>query len=140
MTSPRTALSKTAEIPVSWGELIDKITILEIKRQRLASPQARANVERELSLLTGRASPLLSMGEGLPRLKAGLAAVNGRLWEIEDQIRKKEALGLFDEEFIRLARAVYITNDERARIKKEINTLTSSELTEEKSYAPYDRR
>ena len=131
---------KTPEVPVSWGELIDKITILEIKSVRLQSEAARANVVRELNLLNEKATPILNAEKSLAELKAKLMSVNEKLWEIEDQIREKEASGAFDESFIQFARAVYKTNDERARIKREINVLCSSELIEEKGYAPYPAR
>ena len=130
----------TPTIPVSWGELIDKITILEIKSARLQSEGARANVERELSLLVEKALPAFAAKKSLPELKAKLTSVNQALWDIEDQIRDKEATEVFDGSFIQLARSVYITNDERARIKREINVLLSSELVEEKGYSPYKTR
>lgn len=139
MTSQNDSSLKTPEVPVSWGELIDKITILEIKSVRLSSESARANVKYELNLLMEKAAPGLSAKELLPHLKAKLTSVNERLWEIEDQIREKEASGSFDESFIQLARAVYITNDERAKIKRDINSLLSSDLVEEKGYAPYQK-
>jgi hypothetical protein len=124
-------------VPVSWGELLDKIAILEIKRLRLSAPQAVANAERELAAL----NPCLTMLEpnpaGLPELRTALATVNLRLWEIEDQIREKEAQGDFGEEFVALARSVYRENDERGRIKRTINTLLGSNLMEEKQYSPY---
>jgi hypothetical protein len=128
---------RNPEVPVSWGELIDKITILEIKGIRLPSGCGRANVRRELSLLEEKALPVLNENRPLKELKSKLKSVNEKLWEIEDRIRHKEAIGVFDESFIQLARAVYITNDERSRIKQEINVLSSSELVEEKGYAPY---
>lgn len=127
-------------VPVSPGELIDKITILEIKSDRIPSESARSNVAHELRLLTERAQAFLGESEELRQLKARLASVNETLWDIEDQIREKEAAGTFDEDFIRLARAVYVTNDERARVKRQINTLASSEVIEEKWYSPYPNR
>lgn len=123
-------------IPVSWGELIDKITILEIKCRRLRSAEARANAERELTALRqvlGEQEPLPS---GLYPLKAALEAVNQRLWGIEDAVREKEAAGDFGPEFVALARSVYRENDERARLKREINRLLNSTLVEEKEYSP----
>lgn len=128
---------KTPEAPVSWGELIDKITILEIKAARLASETARANVRRELDLLTARAAPLLEAVPAVAELKAGLVSVNKTLWDIEDRIRLAEASRCFDQHFIELARSVYITNDKRAELKREINLLSASELIEEKSYSAY---
>ena len=124
----------TPRVPVSWGELIDKITILEIKAERLRTPAARANATRELILL--RAELTVPPAE-LAALQAELAVVNRRLWEVEDDIRRKEASQTFDAEFIALARAVYHSNDERSRIKRLINTLLGSELIEEKQYVGY---
>jgi len=120
--------------PVSWGELIDKITILEIKCARLASQDAIANAAKELALLRAIAEPVL--GE-TRELTARLKALNESLWEIEDRIRDKEAAKEFDADFIALARAVYQTNDQRGALKKEINLLLKSELIEEKGYKPY---
>ncbi len=135
MSSERSGDDGLPHIPVSWGELVDKVTILEIKVRRLASEAARANVRKELDLLaTILADDIV---EKVRVLKEKLTAVNERLWTIEDDIRVKESRGEFDAEFIALARAVYIENDERAAIKRAINVLLSSQLTEEKSYAPY---
>jgi hypothetical protein len=124
-------------VPISPGELIDKITILEIKSQRMNDAAKLHNVRTELSLLsdTWRASPFSATD--ISAEWAGLRDVNGKLWDIEDRIRDKERDGLFDAEFIELARAVYFTNDERAAIKKQINTKLGSVLVEEKSYAEY---
>ena len=124
-------------VPISPGELIDKITILEIKSQRMTDAAKLHNVRTELALLTDtwRASPFSATD-----IRAewdGLREVNGRLWDIEDRIRDKERDGLFDAQFIELARAVYVTNDERAAIKKRINARLGSTLVEEKSYAEY---
>ena len=127
---------KTPEVPVSWGELIDKITILEIKAARLKNPPAVANVKKELALLAAKAGAAPASGE-MTKLKAGLTKVNEALWEIEDKIREKEARQEFDPEFVELARSVYKRNDERAAIKRQINTLLSSDLMEEKSYPSY---
>lgn len=137
MTTVNGKTLETPEVPVSWGELVDKITILEIKAQRLESDMARANVRNELRLLSERARPLFAANAGAEALKARLTAVNETLWDIEDSIRQAEARKAFDDDFIRLARSVYINNDERARIKREINLLSASELVEEKSYKPY---
>ncbi len=124
-------------VPVSWGEVLDKIAILEIKRSRLRAPQAVANAERELAAL----NPCLTMLEptpaGLAELRTALAEVNQRLWEIEDRIREKDAQGDFGVEFVALARSVYRENDERGRIKRTINTLLQSTLVEEKQYSTY---
>ncbi|MEA2776265.1 MAG: hypothetical protein QOF90_1671 [Acetobacteraceae bacterium] len=120
-------------IPVSWGELLDKIAILEIKAQRLVSADARGNAVVELELLRRAANHAPAM----PELRAALLAVNTRLWRIEDLIRKKEAAGDFGPGFIDLARSVYRENDERARIKRALNQKLRSVLVEEKQYLAY---
>lgn len=120
-------------VPVSWGELIDKITILEIKATRLAG-HARANAAHELALLAPATIPV---GDRVEDIKAKLKAVNETLWAVEDQIRDKERAKTFDEDFIALARAVYRHNDERGALKRAINLALGSELIEEKSYKPY---
>ena len=127
-------------VPVSYGELIDKISILEIKAERIGDAAKLANVEKELRVLleTWKAD-LASQGPSIEDLWAGLRTVNGQLWDIEDRIRVKESQGLFDAEFIELARAVYFINDERARLKKDMNVRLGSDLVEEKSYANYAR-
>jgi predicted nucleic acid-binding Zn-ribbon protein len=122
---------KTPSVPMSWGELIDKITILEIKSERLTSAEALSNVRHELALLAATA---IAVDDRIAALKAQLRAINETLWKIEDDIRGKEARQEFDAGFIELARNVYKTNDERGRIKREINTALASELVEEKSY------
>lgn len=137
MTSNDRTSLETPEVPVSWGELVDKITILEIKSQRLESEAGRANVLTELRMLSERARPLFAAHREADALKAKLTAVNEALWDIEDDIRQAEARKAFDADFIRLARSVYITNDERARLKRDINMLSASALIEEKSYKPY---
>jgi hypothetical protein len=127
-------------VPVSPGELIDKITILEIKSQRMSDPAKLHNVRTELALLndTWRASPYSATDVGAEW--AALREVNAKLWDIEDRIRDKERDHAFDDVFIELARAVYVTNDERAAVKKTINSRLGSTLVEEKSYADYTRR
>jgi Family of unknown function (DUF6165) len=124
-------------VSVSWGELLDKITILEIKRAKLRAPEALANTTRELAALTPVAAGVEPGPDELPALRAALTAVNERLWEIEDRIREKEAAGDFGTEFVALARSVYRENDERGRIKRAINTLLGSVLMEEKQYSVY---
>ena len=124
-------------VPVSWGELLDKIAILEIKRLRLRAPQAVANAERELAALTPALAVLDPTPAELEDLRTALARVNRRLWEIEDQIREKDAQADFGAEFVALARSVYHENDERGRIKRAINTLLQSTLVEEKQYSAY---
>jgi hypothetical protein len=125
-------------IPVSWGELLDKIAILQIKTQRLRAASALANATRELAALRQAALRQVDAAvSGLAELEAGLMAVNTRLWRIEDMIREKEAAGDFGPGFVALARAVYHENDERGRIKQAINRKLRSELAEEKQYAVY---
>lgn len=128
----------TPMVPVSWGELLDKITILQIKQERLDDAAKRANVTAELAALTAVAGTALA-DAALAAPLAALKAVNESLWVIEDRLRDKEAAGRFDADFIELARAVYFTNDRRAALKRDINRLLNSALVEEKSYRPYDR-
>lgn len=125
------------EVPVSYGELVDKLTILEIKSERITDPTKRANVVKELELLEAvwRAGPASAQGAIVAR--ARLKAINEKLWDIEDRIRRLEAAATFDQEFIELARSVYYTNDQRAAVKREINLSLGSELVEEKFYQPY---
>lgn len=123
--------------PVSWGELADKISILQIKRERLSSQEQRSNVARELAVLEPLIMALDDVPEELDELRGKLKSINERLWEIEDAIRAKEAAASFDQEFIDLARSVYTTNDERARIKRRINDALGSNLVEEKQYHAY---
>ena len=124
-------------VPVSPGELLDKITILRIKSARITDPAKVGNVRLELGLLektwrdSGCAAGNISADERT------LHDVNERLWDIEDRIREKEALQTFDRDFIDLARAVYMYNDERAAIKKRVNLALGSRIVEEKSYKPY---
>ena len=127
-------MTAVPHVPTSWGELLDKITILEIKVARLPTPAARANAEKELALLKEIAAPVLA--ETAP-LAAKLKALNEQLWEIEDRIREHERTKDFGEAFTALARSVYQTNDERGRVKREINLALGSGLIEEKSYKPY---
>jgi Family of unknown function (DUF6165) len=127
----------TPHVPVSWGELFDRITILEIKVDRLVAPTAQANAAHELALLRGILAELAEAPPGLAALRGELAAVNLRLWEIEDDIRRKEASRTFDAGFVELARSVYRSNDERSRIKRAINLLLRSEIVEEKQYVGY---
>jgi Family of unknown function (DUF6165) len=124
-------------VPVSWGELVDKITILEIKAELLSSQSARENVKRELVGLVAIWEPIERENRNAVGLKVALKHTNKTLWQIEDDIREKEAQKCFDDEFISLARAVYRNNDERARIKRQINTLLKSEIVEEKQYSAY---
>jgi Family of unknown function (DUF6165) len=132
-TAPVTA----PKIQISWGELIDKITILEIKAERLSSPVATRNVSHELTILNGVARKVLKQRKDVQELKQRLKAVNDALWDIENKIRAKEAAKSFDHEFIELARSVYMNNDSRGRLKREINAILNSELIEEKQYTIY---
>ncbi len=124
-------------VPVSFGELLDKIAILQIKSERMDDPAKLDNVRTELAALeqTWMAHP--AAGHDIARLRADLKAVNERLWVIEDDIRIKEKAQAFDDAFIKLARSVYFENDERARIKKDINLALGSVYVEEKSYKDY---
>ncbi len=124
-------------VPVSPGELIDKITILEIKALRIADAAKVANVRLELDALSRTWAASVYSAADIEADKAALRAVNERLWKIEDDIRDKERAQSFDGEFIRLARAVYFENDERAAIKRRLNTRLGSALIEEKSYSDY---
>jgi hypothetical protein len=125
MTSPA--------IPVSWGELLDKIAILQIKTQRLRAPRAQTNAAHELALLRQAATH----PQPMPEFEAALLAVNTRLWRIEDLIREKDSVGDFGPGFVALARAVYRENDERGRIKQALNRQLRSVLVEEKQYSAY---
>ena len=120
--------------PVSFGELLDKIAILQIKSERMSDPAKLANVRNELSALENSWVGRPAAGQDIARLRAQLKAVNERLWVIEDDIRIKEKVQAFDEEFIRLARSVYFENDERARTKKDTNLALGWAYVEEKSY------
>ena len=126
-------------IPASVGELIDKITILEIKQQRISDPAKLQNINRELAALMAvvEQQQLGYPGGALRQLGQELSAVNQQLWTIEDDIRECERQADFGAAFIELARAVYHRNDERAAIKRRINAQCGSELVEEKSYAAY---
>jgi uncharacterized protein (DUF2236 family) len=125
-------------VPVSPGELLDKITILRIKAARMGDPAKVANVKHELALLekTWKESGGTAVA-GVGAEESNLMRVNETLWVIEDDIRDEERAGRFERKFIELARAVYVTNDERAQIKKRVNTLLGSAIVEEKSYKPY---
>ena len=121
-------------VPVSPGELIDKITILEIKRERLRDPQRQVFVLRELDLLSAARDRQIKQLAELDRLTRDLRATNERLWDVEDQIRACETVNDFGPRFVELARAVYRENDHRANLKREINMLLGSELVEQKQY------
>lgn len=123
--------------PVSAGELIDKITILRLKAERISDPAKAANVRHELGLLEAIAADHLSPSPELTRLTEALSTINAALWDIEDAKRDCERRSDFGDAFVRLARSVYLDNDRRAAIKREINALVGSEVVEEKSYQPY---
>jgi hypothetical protein len=124
-------------VPISPAELLDKITILRIKVARIQDAGKLANVKLELSLLEQTWKASGGEAHNLAPEERALHSVNERLWDIEDRIRDKEARQTFDRDFIELARAVYVCNDERAEIKRRINAQLGSRLVEEKSYRPY---
>lgn len=124
-------------IPVSWGELFDKLTILEIKQSRIKDRQKLVNINRELEALRTISATSGGPGQALLELVVELRGINASLWDIEDDIRKCERDQDFSDNFIALARSVYKTNDRRAEVKRQINRLLDSELVEEKSYESY---
>ena len=124
-------------IEVAPGELIDKLTILEIKQANIADPAKRRNIDHEYAVLQQALAQSVPPVPGLDALTAALKAVNQELWRIEDEIRDHERAGDFGAGFIALARAVYHTNDRRAALKRRINELLDSPILEEKSYAAY---
>jgi hypothetical protein len=124
-------------IPVSWGELLDKITILRIKKERLADPEKRRNVLRELTVLEAAWRGRGAVDGDLAELAEQLHGVNEALWDIEDEIRDCERRRDFGERFIELARQVYRTNDRRAALKYRVNGLLGSDIIEEKAYHAY---
>lgn len=127
------------KVPISPGELLDKITILRIKSQRISDPQKLRHVRSELQALEDTWGGLDCAKADIDSEVDALLKVNERLWVIEDDIRDKERAKAFDAEFIRLARAVYFENDERAAIKRRINLTLGSKIVEEKSYAQYKK-
>ncbi len=125
------------QVPISPGELLDKITILQIKSERIEDSAKLANVNRELEMLTRVWEQSVAADEVIEALAARLKSINEALWEIEDDIRDEERNKRFGERFIELARAVYVTNDERADAKKQVNLHLNSSIVEEKSYQDY---
>ena len=125
------------QIPISPGELLDKITILQIKAERINDPAKVANVKTELEMLSKIWNEAVEIDTGISALTTELKSVNEALWEIEDDIRDEERSRRFGERFIELARAVYVTNDERANAKKKVNLHLNSSIVEEKSYQDY---
>ena len=128
---------KTPKVNISWGELFDKITILEIKLKNLETISALKNVKREYEHLYRIFHKNFEENAIAKKLLLDLKLVNQKLWDIEDRIRDKERDKTFDKDFIELARGVYFTNDDRSNIKRKINDTFQSELIEEKSYADY---
>jgi hypothetical protein len=124
-------------VPISPGELIDKITILEIKSERMTDAKKVANVRHELSLLLATWKDSAFARIDITGEWSALKEINGKLWVVEDDIRDKERAQQFDARFIELARAVYVINDERAAVKRKINEKLGSKIVEEKSYADY---
>lgn len=124
--------------PVSPGEILDKITILEIKAINISDQEKQKNVRNELTILLKTWDQHVESSKKLLELKQQLKKVNQDLWNIEDNIRIKESKKEFDDEFIQIARSVYVENDKRAAVKKEVNILLGSELVEEKSYEDYN--
>ena len=124
-------------VPVSPGEVLDKITILEIKSERMTEPEKVANVRAELALLKETWSQAVTEDDVIRDLHGQLKQINEALWEIEDDIRDKERVKEFDQRFIELARSVYFTNDRRSEVKKKLNLHLGSQIIEEKSYQDY---
>lgn len=124
-------------IPISPGELLDKITILEIKSARIESAEKKANVNNELGMLNKVWSDAVTQDADIISMRAELKNINESLWDIEDDIRDEERARRFGEKFIELARSVYVTNDLRADVKKRINLHLNSDIVEEKSYQDY---
>jgi len=124
-------------IPISPGELLDKITILEIKSARIESAEKKANVNNELGMLNKVWADTVTQDAEILSMRAELKGINENLWDIEDDIRDEERARRFGEKFIELARSVYVTNDLRADVKKRINLHLNSDIVEEKSYQDY---
>ena len=133
-------MADVIKVPVSFGEVLDKITILEIKSERIADREKVKNVRLELDELSATWNEAVQGQAAIANLRQQLKAVNEELWEIEDDIREQEAAQDFGPRFIELARAVYVTNDKRAAIKKEVNLALGSRFVEEKSYQDYTAR
>ena len=129
--------SNSISIRISPGEVLDRLTILEIKSERMTDAAKLANVRREMDELAAVVARAIPARDDIRRLHDELKTINGKLWEIEDDIRDCERARDFGDTFVALARAVYVTNDARARLKHAINTALGSDIIEEKSYAPY---
>ena len=130
-------MSVNVSVPVAPGELIDKITILEIKLERIEAEAKLENIKKELDVLSQAYNRAVPKSEKLIKLTVELKKINELLWEIEDEIRGCERTKDFGDTFIKLARAVYVTNDKRMKVKRAINDLLGSQIIEEKSYAAY---
>lgn len=126
-------------VPISAGELVDKITILEIKASRIIDKEKRGHVVRELDALLVVRDAAIPPSAEIDTLTTALRKINEQLWDIEDEIRVCEAAQDFGARFVQLARDVYFTNDERAKLKKELNLLTGSRFVEQKSYQDYQK-
>ena len=137
MSRSRSRTSNSISVEISPGELIDRLSILRIKTECVSDPDKLRNVLYAFECLLEARERELESSEALTRLEAELKSVNEALWEIEDEIRTHEAAKDFGDRFIELARSVYRTNDRRAAIKKEIDHLFGSAITDEKSYAEY---
>ncbi|MEO9751092.1 MULTISPECIES: DUF6165 family protein [Marinobacter] len=133
-------MADVIKVPVSFGEVLDKITILEIKSERIADAEKVKNVRLELDELSATWNEAVQDQAAIADLRKQLKEVNEALWEIEDDIRDQEAAQDFGAKFIELARAVYVTNDKRASIKKDVNLALGSRFVEEKSYQDYTAR
>jgi len=131
-------MNLSAEISV--GEFLDKITILEIKSERIKDPAKLENIHKELNTLRATWANSSFSQQDIAAEIAELKAINEKLWVIEDDIRIKESQGAFEQQFIELARSVYVVNDQRAAVKRDINIKVGSELVEEKSYQDYSRK
>ena len=130
-------MSDQINVPISPGELVDKITILEIKKEFINNDNKLKNINHEYDLLMQIYTTQISETDGISELKNKLKEINLELWKIEDDIRDHERLSDFGSNFIELARSVYFTNDERAEVKKQINIVAGSNIIEEKSYSKY---
>ena len=137
LTAPRSPWPSTPLLPVAWGEVFDKLTILEIKVERIKNEEKKQNIQCELDLLRESIGDMQRLPEGLMPLVAELKDINGQLWHIEEGKRDCERRKCFDDAFIVLARNVYIFNDKRAWLKKNINVVMGSTIVEEKSYQAY---
>lgn len=128
----------TIKVELAYGELLDKVTILQIKSERITDEDKLANVNKELELLNKLWNQDEKSSVDIANEFTALKEINEKIWDIEDGIRDKERVKEFDQEFIELARSVYFSNDKRAEIKRAINLKLGSELIEEKSYADYE--